>query len=460
MLAWELQAALKDGVHWQDLLLFHILHQIHFLSKLPMMELFWEIVFFHSMAVQYRSEITMTFIFDVNNGPITGDQAMFKLKTLLKTAGWTVPSSSDGLTVFPSSDGIVGNGSGAGQIGNSLSWFRIKQPTAVGLYQRELLIQRSSFGGTGWMVRYSLTGFTGGSPTATVPPSAADQQPWLIGLDFPTALYDTDNTYRFNAGADNAPPYGFWSCCYALTSPSHFASGGGLVMDPMKAGSYPPEDQDPYIMLFDNPSSGTFNYNKLGSIPVCYYGLTADPPFGTNWGSCNAARMSVSVGVNGFIFPQGLGADPYSGKDQECEIMWCFPGQSNNTGYYTSYGGLKGIGTILRWTGVQRDSGTTHSIATGTSKERLVIADVNVPWNGTDSLPSGGINVGAELVSYPNFSPAAPAGNIIYEMQAIDNITGDLYRWIFTGASPDFAGTQYPGPNSPTNISIASRPNA
>lgn len=399
----------------------------------------------------------MTFIFDVNNAAITGDQAIFKLKTLLKTAGWTVPSSSDGLTVFSSSDGIVGSGSGAGGIGNTNSWFRLKQPAAVGLYQREILVLRGA-GSISWCIRYSLVGFTGGSPTPTVPPTASDQQPGLIGLDFPTSWMPTDNTYRWNAGADNASPYGFWACCYDLTSPSHFASGGGLVFDPMKTGSYPTEDQDPYVLVFDNPSSGTFNYQKLGSIPVCYFGLSSNPPFGTNWGSCQALRQSVAVSTTGFIFPQGLDVDPYSGKDPEGEIVWAFPTQSNNTGYFNSYGGLKGISTILRWNGVQRNSGTTHSIATGTSKERLVIADVNVPWNGTDALPSGGINVGAELVSLPNFTPAAPAGNNVYEMQAIDSVTSVLYRWLFTGASPDFAGTEYPGPNSPTNISIASRP--
>lgn len=399
----------------------------------------------------------MTFIFDANNAPITGDQAFFKFKALLKTAGWTVPSSSDGLTVFPSSDGIVGFGSGAGQIGNSLSWFRIKQPSAVGLYQREFMIQRASFGGTGWLMRYSLNGFTGGSPTATVPPTASDQQHVRTDFDFPISFMPTDNTYRWNAGADNASPYGFWACCYQTGSPGHFAAGGGIIFDPLKAGSYPIADQDPYVITFDDPSSGTFNYDKLGHVPSCYYGLCDNPPFPTEYNNSAMSRMSTAVGTTGFIFPNGLDPNPFTGKDEECEVLYAYPSPSNNLFYFPSNSGTKGIGTIARWNGTQRNTGCTHSIASASSKERIVMGDINLPWNGTNPLDGTG-NFQAQLRAVPGFVPAATSGNNIYEMQAVDSITGDLYRWLFTGASPDFAGTQYPGPNSPTNISLAGRP--
>lgn len=41
----------------------------------------------------------------------------------------------------------------------------------------------------------------------------------------------------------------------------------------------------------------------------------------------------------------------------------------------------------------------------------------------------------------------------VYLMMASDSVTQALYSWVVTG-TPDWAGTNYPGPNSPTNIAI------
>jgi hypothetical protein len=42
----------------------------------------------------------------------------------------------------------------------------------------------------------------------------------------------------------------------------------------------------------------------------------------------------------------------------------------------------------------------------------------------------------------------------IFVMEARDSVTSGLFHWISMNG-PDFTGTGYPGPNSPTNIAIS-----
>ena len=66
----------------------------------------------------------MAFVFDVNESPATYAVAMFQFKTLMKTAGWTVPRSSDGLTFNSSGDQITSGSSGANGMNNNNAWLQ------------------------------------------------------------------------------------------------------------------------------------------------------------------------------------------------------------------------------------------------------------------------------------------------------------------------------------------------
>ena len=109
----------------------------------------------------------------INLGPHQyGDEVMFHLKELLKSVGWSVLSSSDGTTYNSSGDQISHSGSGANGYGNTSAWFRIQDPGAL----REYVFQRGSSSlYLKWM--YSASDkFTGGTPNATTPPTATDEQ--------------------------------------------------------------------------------------------------------------------------------------------------------------------------------------------------------------------------------------------------------------------------------------------
>lgn len=45
---------------------------------------------------------------------------------------------------------------------------------------------------------------------------------------------------------------------------------------------------------------------------------------------------------------------------------------------------------------------------------------------------------------------------VFWQMQAFDSVTDARYFWVANG-SPDWAGSGYPGPNSPTDIAVAGR---
>jgi len=103
---------------------------------------------------------------------------LFNMKTALTAVGWTVPASSDGVTYAPAGDQIT---SGArfgsttftpGSLSSANAWMRLRHP----LGSCELCFQHSTTSGPdSWKVRYSRLGFTGGTPSATVAPTAVDE---------------------------------------------------------------------------------------------------------------------------------------------------------------------------------------------------------------------------------------------------------------------------------------------
>ncbi|HVI42659.1 MAG TPA: hypothetical protein VM577_18565, partial [Anaerovoracaceae bacterium] len=175
----------------------------------------------------------MTLLYDVNTVPTTGSKAGFQLKTLMKSAGWVVKSSGDGLSAFSSSTDILTSGnSGANGLGNSNAWFRIQSPLL-----KEFVFQVSS--DTAWKIKYSAQSlFTGGSPSATVFPTAADEQ-YLLGTSGGFATwFNTNNGYRYYMCANNSDGYGVFATGLNVGNTSSSGSTGSFLYDPMQAGSY------------------------------------------------------------------------------------------------------------------------------------------------------------------------------------------------------------------------------
>jgi len=317
----------------------------------------------------------MTIQYDVNNTAITGINAVYKLKTTLVAAGWTVEGSSDGATF---SNAAVDKWTSAGALGSG-SWVRLRMPTANAV-TREILIQRNASSNTSWRIGYSYAGlFTGilnGAISATVAPTATDAVS-LLGGGFVSggATYATflpaDSTYNWSCRADDAAPYGFYGVCLDTVS------GTGIIMDPLVAGSYTTGDNDPYVFAV-NGSTALLSVSTvgqeagtLGTNPFSWYkkGLGGEGFVGTglwSWNNSNSNALTTNGGV-----------DPTDGGDV---LLPCWWGRATVN---AAPNGPKGSSTLLRWRTVTRNNKDTVSIATGTSREWVYVGQCALPWDGS-----------------------------------------------------------------------------
>ena len=314
----------------------------------------------------------MAFIFSKST-PLTGAEAIFNLKQLLKTAGWTVQSSSDGTTYNASDDQITVSGSGAGGMANNNAWFRIRSPDGVG--SQEFIFQRGT-GNQSWRIKRSRTaGFTGGSPGATQTPSATDEN--LIfgsGSDaspgFLTFFSPDTGLYRWNVCADNAAPFGFWAGSMANGSAQTYTA---LVLDPLIFTVATDADQYAVYASLGNTS---FTYTTLGSTTgtattnrMTSQIISATP--GSSYAEFGAFRALDSINL---VLPAALVTNPVNFKESVFPILLCRHSSLANPGF-------KGMTTIMQFIGTPRTTGSTLSLST--ARDRIIYGVVALPWDGT-----------------------------------------------------------------------------
>lgn len=133
----------------------------------------------------------------------TADQAMFNVKTLLKSVGWTVPRSSDGTTYSATGDILFSAASGTNGFGNSRAWFEIVMPNiAAGPWagRRSFIVQRHT-GSGGFRVRYSKANMFGdGTIQAIAGSSLVDTETFTINDGTNPAT-----VFEFNSGGGVTP---------------------------------------------------------------------------------------------------------------------------------------------------------------------------------------------------------------------------------------------------------------
>ncbi len=230
--------------------------------------------------------------------PATGDAAMRRLKTRLVAAGWSVIASGDGRSAYGASSDVITADSGAGSLDASGAWMRLRPGSGT----RELLIIRGG-ASTTWTVRYSAAGFSGGSPSATTAPTAADQQ----NLISASQLLPAGGGYRWLVCAEDAAPWHFWA--------GAIPTGGGaprtlVGLWPMREGSYPAGDTDPYAAWASYDATSVATAARLVDVTTGAKGF-----FSGTWRTC------------GFFYPQawhtavGQLGTAASGEELPAEIL-------------------------------------------------------------------------------------------------------------------------------------------
>lgn len=306
----------------------------------------------------------MTFSFSTNQTPATGAAFLYRLKTLLKSVGWTVKSSSDGTTYNSSGDQISSESSGANGMANALAWFRIQCPTKDSV-TREFTFQIQTGAGTGWRIKYSYSaGFTGGSPGATQTPSATDEK-------IPTGS---------GGGTDASPTFGT-ICTTGATNAQYCAGdvneGYSFYASQSSAGTLssvlcfdyldvPSGDIDPIVMFFSASSSILTTTSTLEA------GSTANTWWGKGTKNEIWSTISLTIPYNSVTAIKAFGANPYTGNSDIISLYWAKT--TNNT----VESGYKGRSKLFYANLTTQVQGTTYN-----TKSKIQLGDFAFPWDGT-----------------------------------------------------------------------------
>lgn len=233
-------------------------------------------------------------------------EALYISKTVAKLAGFTVPKSSDGTTYNSSGDQITGFGTGANGMNNNLAWFIIREPSSG----RAWCVQRASANNYSARVKYSRSGdFTGGSPSATVTPSATDEQILLGGGTDASPTFSQMMTNgggdRWHAIAYDAAVNGVYEFYFTANGTPGYNARTTWANIALAAGSYHPSDTDP-------------------SIQRCYYGASNAWTYTSQWKYWHRYGLSGAVwvantqaqGLFGTALPQ------YDSEFQRIPLLW------------------------------------------------------------------------------------------------------------------------------------------
>jgi hypothetical protein len=280
-----------------------------------------------------------------------GSTTMFQLKEVLKQAGWTHRASGTGAsgtfstTSGNANDQITNEGTGAGGLNRNNSWFVLESPDTI----REVMFHRSTSDNS-WRGYYSArdtfvgTGF--GAISATVPPSATDQQQFLgTAGGFTTVCPATAaggfvNTVAFDDAISGV--YGWYHV--------HFAAGtvtpvGFMAMEPLAPGSFDAADDDPVVVIaaagmatsdfYTTPagSNGFRGWHRRGLAGSAF------DRFGANIVSVATSQATLYGGT------AGVGTDPWDQGETMRQIM-----VGRRSSWTTSIG-VKGYLARMKWIG-------------------------------------------------------------------------------------------------------------
>lgn len=293
-----------------------------------------------------------------------GAEVMFNLKELLKLAGWTVLSSSDGTTFNGSGDEITVPGSGSGGMANNSAWYRITDPAAL----RELVVQRGTANRSWEVWISSLDKFVAASGDATNIPQAADEQQIVGTAGAPdTTFFDVDNTYGHHLRAQDASPYEWFGFC---TDAVGFVDVG-MMFDPLEEAES--GDTDPIAYFFNGDvSTSPWVLARFGSVSTSPQG----------WYKMNSASEAfVRIlpatldGASGQLFPGNAGLTPLASEHPTARILF-----ARETAQATQIG-IKGYSTLARWKGNSSLNGQANTVGPSAGViDGVCLGDCILPW--------------------------------------------------------------------------------
>jgi hypothetical protein len=307
---------------------------------------------------------------------------MYRLSLVLIDAGYTVPGSADGSTFSQSG---VNKWVSATVADTTGAWIRLQDP--AGIVEHEFqCISTASFA---WRVS-ATSKFTGGSPSATVAPTATDQQ-FIFGTSATTGqAFATNGAYRINIVAGDST-WGYSFALFCNLTGVNTAAGGGLIYDGGLSG--PSGDTAPFVCYghmniasFATPTDlSAYALSSAGGAGAWlnYAGT------GAIWQEMQALQVSASALTFACWPPAavGMGTNPQTGDDDLIPVLW---GCSSGSGL-TGLKGFKGFSKFLSMDGT---SGRAHGTIVLVGSQNYCMLNgatsngyICIPWpNGTAPL--------------------------------------------------------------------------
>lgn len=272
------------------------------------------------------------------------------LRAALLAAGWTQVGSGDGSTFSNAGAGPVANGgSGATGLDNSTAWVRWRDPAGA----REILFQR--IGSNTFSLWYSYGArFTGGSPSATVRPTASDEQQILNSANFTSTTPAYAHAVVESVAINGV--YGFW---LMRTVQSTSVRMDFIACDPLSNVSDETRygvlgtQIDPCVWLtFNGTASPQMTPTSLSSTSGLQILINPTQP-GRSMLPVTCARIATNNGsgnamADGSSAPAGMGTNDYDGNDdlEACLYVRFVNMGSGNPGAVIGYSHHMSLKTI------------------------------------------------------------------------------------------------------------------
>jgi uncharacterized protein (UPF0333 family) len=319
--------------------------------------------------------MAFSFVKNISVTSGNGCPAFYSLKTTLVSNGWTVQSSSDGTTYNSSGDAITSANSGANGLNNNNAWFRVRVTTAQDGYNREFVIQRGT-SASNWNIKYSLVGFTGGSPNATTTPTATDEQ---FVITTSTAIFTGTESVYICVG--NSTDKNQFYLIGVDPGASPRAVKTIFALDRLLANTYPSAEKDPYIIWIN--AGGTSVDLLAQNISI---GSNENQLFTCGWMGKGTA-VEAFKRLMGYTYRDGSGNYLHAnnrtgyGANSLDGYITTLPIVFGRNAQYTTPRGAKGASTLFQWHSASTTWGTTFTQVS--FRDRIVFGDVNVPWDGS-----------------------------------------------------------------------------
>lgn len=308
-------------------------------------------------------------------GASDGRKHWYYMKETLKSAGWTVRCSGDGLSAYGSSSDIITHaGSGANGISNNLAWYVIYKTCSYTGQRREFCVQMMAASHTTHRLSDSASaGFVTGSPSATRIPDASDEiiifgggtsaaptgTAWLDGSTARTHHYIADNN---SVG---------WYMHGSYTTGDTLPISGFVGLDPIYTHA---ADGDKYIYL--RLQGGTTMGTRVGAVNITY-GIQGRGGAGAFTGSMRNPTATASG-----LAAQGSVTDPVVNKHALYNyIIGRIASDSATTGSF------KGVSRFSLQSAYNIPGGNAINrpitLNVESSKDYISLAGLVFPWDGT-----------------------------------------------------------------------------